>query len=358
MGYKKIIGILLVFALVLSGCNTKEQTVDTTDESASSVTADTTATSETTTAAPSETEAKSTYKFNPHLYSKTVGDAIPDDYYQALYNLIDALREGKDTFECPSQEAYDWATLDTTLNNLFPAACMKVTGVSNDGTIPYENGIGRIYYKIPADEFVIREAEYEAEIEEVLNTWLEDDDTDFEKCIKLYDYMESTFIYGEPDPASTGDGADYKAFVCKTGVCDHIASIYAYLLMQSGVDAMNIGIFEPGMCHAWTYVVIDGQGYHVDATWSLKKYIGTDDLYLAYFMMSDDLRISTGCLLNDITAPLLPRYWASFYEGMEFKATDKSYEFPNSGRFKELDEENKILYYYDMDNNLQQMSYS
>ena len=93
MGYKKIIGILLVFALVLSGCNTKEQTVDTTDESASPVTADTTATSETTTAAPSETEAKSTYKFNPHLYSKTVGDAIPDDYYQALYNLIDALRE-------------------------------------------------------------------------------------------------------------------------------------------------------------------------------------------------------------------------------------------------------------------------
>lgn len=358
MGYKKIIGILLVFALVLSGCNTKEQTVDTTDESASSVTADTTATSETTTAAPSETEAKSTYKFNPHLYSKTVGDAIPDDYYQALYNLIDALREGKDTFECPSQEAYDWATLDTTLNNLFPAACMKVTGVSNDGTIPYENGIGRIYYKMPADEFVIREAEYEAEIEEVLNTWLEDDDTDFEKCLKLYDYMESTFIYGNPDPSVTGDGADYCAFECKTGICEHIASIYAYLLMQSGVEAINIGIFEPDMCHAWTYVVIDGQGYHVDATWSLKKYIGTDDLYLAYFMMSDDLRISTGCLLNDITAPLLPRYWASFYEGMEFKATDKSYEFPNSGIFKELDEENKILYYYDLDNNLQQMSYA
>ena len=357
MGIKKLIGISLAFVLLATGCSTKGSETETTTELESVTAADTTETSEAETS-QTETKAESTYKFNPHLYSKTVGDAIPDDYYQALYNLIDALREGKDTFECPSQEAYDWAIKDTTLNNLFPAACMKVTGVSNDGTVPYENGIGRIYYNMPADEFVTREAEYEAEIEEVLNTWLEDDDTDFEKCLKLYDYMESTFIYGNPDPESTGDGADYKAFECKTGVCDHIASIYAYLLMQSGVDALNIGIFEPDMCHAWTYVVIDGKGYHVDATWSLKKYLCTEDLYLAYFMMSGDLRESTGCLLEDITAPLLPKYWANRYDDINFEATDKSYEFPESGIFKELDEENKILYYYDLNNNLQQMSYA
>lgn len=357
MGIKKLIGISLAFVLLATGCSTKGSETETTTELESITAADTTETSEAETS-QTETKAKSTYKFNPHLYSKTVGDAIPDEYYQALYNLIDALREGKDTFECSSQEIYDWVTKDTTLNNWFPAACMKVTGVSNDGTVPFENGIGRIYYQMPADEFVVREAQYEAEIEEVLNTWLEDDDDEFEKCLKLYDYMESTFTYGNPDPASTGDGADYKAFECKTGVCDHIASIYAYLLMQAGVDALNIGIFEPDMCHAWTYVVVNGQGYHVDATWSLKKYLSTDNLYLAYFMMSGDLRESTGCLLNDITAPLLPRYWASFYDGMDFEASDKSYEFPESGIFKELDEENKILYYYDMNNNLQQMSYA
>ena len=186
MGIKKLIGISLAFVLLATGCSTKGSETETTTELESIVAADTTETSEAETS-QTETKAESTYKFNPHLYSKTVGDAIPDDYYQALYNLIDALREGKDTFECPSQEAYDWAIKDTTLNNLFPAAWMKVTGVSNDGTVPYENGIGRIYYNMPADEFVTREAEYEAEIEEVLNTWLEDDDTDFDSEMVMTD---------------------------------------------------------------------------------------------------------------------------------------------------------------------------
>ena len=311
-----------------------------------------------------ETEAEpviepiASYEFNPHLYSTTIGDVIPDDYYESFYNLVDALRAGKNTFECSSQEAYNWATDDATLNNLFPAACMKITGISSDGTVPFENGTGRIYYKMPVEEFVAREAKYEEDIEEVLNTWLEYDDDDFEKCVKLYNYMESTYLYGEVDAASTGDGADYKAFDIQQGVCDHLASIYAYLLMQAGVEALNIGIFEPDMCHAWTYVVINGQGYHVDPTWSLKSSLRTDDLYLTYFMMSDDLRISTGCLLNDITAPLLPGFWENKYDKKFFRATDKSYEFPGLSVFKELDEDNKILYYYDFDGNLNEMSYA
>lgn len=353
---KRITGTILAFAVLLSGCNAKT-VVDETTEGTITVNEEITeTTAESVTEA--ETTAEGIYEFNPHLHSGIVGDAIPEDYYESLYNLIDALREGKDTFECSSEEAYKWATDSVTLNNLFPAACVKISGESNDGTVPFENGIGRIYYNMPVDEFVIRETEFEAEIEDILNTWLDYDDNDYEKCLKLYDYMESTYTYGEVDTSSTHDGASYKAIRLKTGICEHLASIYAYLLMQSGVDAINIGIYEPHMCHAWTYVVVNGQGYHVDPTWSLKSGLDSNNLYLAYFMMSDDLRESTGCLLNDITAPMLPRYWLNYYEDLDLKATDKSYEFPDSGIFKELDEENKILYYYDLDNNLQQMSYA
>ncbi|MCR4703435.1 MAG: transglutaminase domain-containing protein [Saccharofermentans sp.] len=356
MKSKKITGIVLVSAVLFSGCS-KADVIEQTSAEDIVINSGTTEITETTTAATteSETEPEKLYEFNPHLYSVKIGDKIPDENYQALYNLTDAVREGKDTFECASEEAYKWATDPVTLNNLLPAACMKITGESDDGTVPFENGVGRIYYNMPAEEFVIREAEYEADIEDVLNTWLDYDDTDFEKCIKLYDYMESTFVYGEIDGSSTGDGADYKAFRIRQGVCDHLASIYAYLLMQAGVDALNIGIFEPGMCHAWTYVVINGEGYHIDPTWSLKN--GTDDLYLYYFMMSDEKREDTGCLLNDITAPLLPRYWAKFYDDLDFKANDSSLEFPICSVLDFLDEENKILYYRNESGEVCEMRY-
>lgn len=358
MKNKRIIGLILAVAVVFSGCNTVTPAVDTTASSSEA--------SETTRIILTEAEpeapetdrpaAEKAYRFNPHLYSKKIGDIIPKENYEALYNLIDALREGRDTFECASEDAYKWATEDTTMNNLFPAACMKVTGKSNDGTTPFENGIGRVYLNMSAEEFIKRETQYESEIEEILNTTLEADDDDFEKAIKLYDYMESTFKYGEIVPSETHDGADYKAFQLKTGVCDNIASIYAYLLMQSGVDALNIGTFEQNVCHAWTYAIVNGKSYHIDATWALKD--GSEDLHFDYFMMSDKRREESGCPLNDITVPLLPRYWANNYDNLDFKTADNSFDVINYSTFKRLDEAKKILYYTDINGNEQQLSYA
>jgi transglutaminase-like putative cysteine protease len=354
---KKLIGLILTAAVLLSGCNTGKPADETAPSSSD--------TSETTKIVLTETEETADvsaevqkYKFNPYIKSKKLGDIIPEENYEALHNLIDALCEGKDTFACASEEAYKWATNDGTLNNFYPAACMKVSGEGNDGTKPFENGVGRVYLNMPSDEFIQREKQFEADIEEILNTWLEYDDNDFEKAIKLYDYMESTFTYGDISPAETHDGSDYKAFQLKKGVCEHMASIYAYLLMQVGVEAMNIGIFEPDMCHAWTYAIIDGKAYHIDATWALKNGFSTSDLCLDYFMMSDARREGTGCLLNDITVQILPNFWANKYEGLEFKATDTKYDVLSYCTFKGLDEVNKILYYTDAYGNPQELSYA
>jgi hypothetical protein len=356
---KKTALLILAGAILLTACNNAKPS----DVTTSSVTETTereriVLTESEELPATEEPVAENKYEFNPHLYSKKLGDIIPKEHYEALYNLIDALREGRDTFECASEEAYKWATDDGTLNNLFPAACMKVSGKSKDGSVPFENGTGRIYLNMPAEEFVIREKQYEAEIEEILNKWLEPDDNEFEKVLKLYDYMESTFTYGEVNPSETGDGADYKAFQLKTGVCDHISSIYAYLLMQAGVEALNIGTYEDNVCHAWTYVIVDGKSYHVDATWSLKSYLNIDYLRFDYFMMSADWRTESGCPLNDITVPLLPRFWANYYEGLDLKTADNKYDVLQFGKFERLDEANKILYYTDALGNSQQLSYA
>ena len=111
------------------------------------------------------------------------------------------------------------------------------------------------------------------------------------------------------------------------------------------MEALQVGCFAPGMDHAWTYVIIDGVGYHCDPTWSLK----TDtagDLILDYFMMTDKNRIDDGCPVDDLTAPLLPKYWAKF-SNVSFEAPQQNYNFSYSSIYSFLDEDGKMLYYYD-----------
>ena len=108
---------------------------------------------------------------------------------------------------------------------------------------------------------------------------------------------------------------------------------------------MNVGCFDPSISHSWTYIVLDGKGYHADPTWGLKQYTGVG-LNLYYFMMTDERRADSGCPVDDLNAQLLPEYWES-RSHIDFSATDDSLSFPIQSYLVELDEENKILYYND-----------
>ena len=353
MHREQYLSLVLAGMVLLSfgGCNKAEDSDAITDTTAGFIVSEGLDQTEMTQTETSETSAatteitESSIEFNPHVYVSKLSTVIPQDHWESFYNLCDALRAGEDTFECSSQEAYDWATDPVTLNELFPAACMRISGKSDDGSVPFENGVGRIYYQMPVEEYVARQAEFEAIIADVLNTYLEPDDNDFEKCLKLYDYMESTYFY-EEIPQYSGNGASYYTIMNRKGVCYELSSVYSYLLLQVGVDALNVGCYAPGMDHAWTYVVVDGVGYHVDATWSLKSYLYNDDLCLEYFMMTDDNRTASGCPVDDLTVPLLPGYWVKF-STVTFEAPEQKYHFSSVSRYRYLDEDEKILYYDD-----------
>jgi hypothetical protein len=140
-------------------------------------------------------------------------------------------------------------------------------------------------------------------------------------------------------------------------MCVDFASVYGYLLLQVGIDALGIGCFEPDMCHAWTYVVLNGQGYHVDTTWALTScYEGMDDVYLDYFLMSDEDRNQDGCLVRDLTMQALPQFFLC-KSVIKLKADDERYSFPDSSTFVSLDEDNKVLYYKDMYGEIYGMDY-
>lgn len=291
--------------------------------------------------APPTSKPEEPYAFKAHLYSPLLSKYYSKEWWDSLYHLCDALREGRDTFACASQEIYDWCMDEVTLAHMFPAACMAVTGKSNDGTVPFENGIGRIYYNIPPEEFAARQAEFETLIEDLLNSVLEPDDTEFEKSLKLYAYMAANFTYG--DITIDGEGFTYTALRNKQGICEHLSAVYTYLLLQVGVDALAIGCFD-GVDHAWTYMIVDGEGYHTDPTFALHG--PQEPLYLTYFLDTEEERIEQGMVMDDLTAAMIPGYWLSYTE-TSLPAASETYACLHWKEFVSLDEEQKMLYYDD-----------
>ncbi len=95
----------------------------------------------------------------------------------------------------------------------------------------------------------------------------------------------------------------------------------------------------------------------MDTTWALKSCYGDEEgVYLDYFMMSDEDRNQDGCLVNNLTMQALPQFFLSS-SNIKLTATDETYSFPDFSTFVSMDEENKILYYKDMDGEVHGMKY-
>ena len=336
---------MLAVSFLISGCNKgKTEATDKTDISG---VAGQTAASDIITSSQTETTASEPFEFNPHVYSGKIAERIPQDYWDAFYNLCDALRKGEDTFGCSSQEAYNWATDVSVLCDLFPPAGAKIEGKSTDGSPAYENGTGKIHYNMPVEDFLKRESDFEVLITDILNSTIEKDDTEYERALKLYLYVAKNYVYDYSliENLSNDENYVFACFKEKKGQCVNFASVYAYLLLQAGIDAVSYRIYEE-LCHAWTYAVIDGKGYHIDTTWALQA-DGIEGVYLDYFMMSDKERIADGCTLTDPNVTLLPECSVN-KTNVKFDAKDGQYCIRDYCRFVSLDEENKIVHYTDL----------
>ena len=331
MKNKRVLCLVLAVSFLISGCNKgKTEATDKTDISG---VAGQTAASDLTTSSQTETTASEPFEFNPHVYSGKIAERIPQDYWDAFYNLCDALRKGEDTFGCSSQEAYNWATDVSVLCDLFPPAGAKIEGKSTDGSPAYENGTGKIHYNMPVEDFLKRESDFEVLITDILNSTIEKDDTEYERALKLYLYVAKNYVYDYSliENLSNDENYVFACFKEKKGQCVNFASVYAYLLLQAGI---------------WTYAVIDGKGYHIDTTWALQA-DGVDGIYLDYFMMSDKERIADGCTLTDPNVTLLPECSVN-KTNVKFDAKDGQYCIRDYCRFVSLDEEKKIVHYTDL----------
>lgn len=288
------------------------------------------------------------FVFRPHVYSCFMEAGYSEEYREAIFHMIDALQEGADTFACPSEKIYKYCMDDAVQNQLYPVACMQITGKSNDGSKPYEDGVGHIYYTKSKEDFLERQTNFQREIESIMNAYIKTDDSDYEKCLAMYDYMVSHYSYDydrEIDAAE--DGSFCATLKYKKGVCVDFSAMYAYLLMECGVDAISVannGVDGAGY-HAWTYVKIDGKGYHIDPTWGLKRDPSDPSFRLDYFMMTDEDRAASGYPPEMLEIYLLRVFHADEYDKYKFTADDNRYRLPEGSYCTRYDTKKNILYY-------------
>jgi hypothetical protein len=296
------------------------------------------------------------YSFNPHAYSSKLYATYGEERWKAFYNLCDALRAGEDTFECPSADVYGWCMSNLIITNFFPVAGNNLYYINQYGEYTYSDGVGYINYAIPKEEFLQRERDFENTVNQILRENVRTDYTDFEKCLALYNYISKNYSYDYEQLAvlNTENAyywGSYDCLMTKKGVCEDISALYNFLLMECGVDALQYMGASTGTGHSWSYVTIDGVGYHIDPTWGLSDDGGTD---LAYFMMSTEERL-TGSMSDYNIRPYLNMLDVG--QGVDFSANDNRYAPIHQGYFAGLDRERKILI-YDINGERREFNYS
>ncbi|MBM6926610.1 S-layer homology domain-containing protein [Pseudoflavonifractor phocaeensis] len=126
--------------------------------------------------------------------------------------------------------------------------------------------------------------------DEILAQVVTDGMSDYDIAKVLHDYLVLNCAYDYdnyrqgtiPSESYTAEGALLKG----TAVCSGYANAYQLLMQRAGIPCEYVSGYATGS-HAWNVVEIDGQWYHVDATWDdpvpdREGYVRYD-----YFLKSD-----------------------------------------------------------------------
>lgn len=353
MAKKKVIAAVLALTVLASGCSNLKRAAETSGMGEAFETTVETSAVETTEETTTETtKAPEPYTFNRHVHTELLSVYVTENMWTSLYNYIDAIYAGEDTFKCTDEKAYEWCTDDTVAGVFLPPVCCKVSGAG------FKDGVAKIKYKMDKDKLKERISVFETEIVRMLNEAVRSDYSDFEKVFSLYAYMCKNFQYDYSpiDGNGVDDFSDYACLMSKKGICCEIASSYSYLLLQIGIESMPMGGNGTGGNHSWTYVKLGDNGFHLDATWALYGGFPNGILELQYFMMTEKERAV------DFAEKMEPDWlwpWTGKFDMKDYPATDEKFEELHEGGciFQSIDMENNTIKYSDPNGEIKTLSY-
>lgn len=144
-----------------------------------------------------------------------------------------------------------------------------------------------------------RNREVENKIKEIVNLIILPGMTDLQKEIAIHNYIVNNTKYDEENyekgTVPKESNTSYGVLIKGVGVCGGYASAMDKLLGAAGIESMIIsgeagenGKYE---AHAWNLVKLDGEYYHIDATWNDPVYtfngVRKDVIQFDYFNLTD-----------------------------------------------------------------------
>lgn len=123
----------------------------------------------------------------------------------------------------------------------------------------------------------------------IIDTIIEPEMTDYEKELAIHDYIVKNCEYGYVDESKEYAYRAYGCLVQKTAVCNGYAEAMTLLLSCTGVENRIITGTAGGELHAWNQVKLDGEWYHIDATWDDPVPDGGYYAGHMYFNVPDDI---------------------------------------------------------------------
>lgn len=359
---KRLLISLISIAVITSsiaGCAVNTTgTSAVTSASESSVSSETTTsattTTETTTEATTTTEARGHFEFKPIVIGPIFKDYMGEDMYKAYCNYVNAVRAGEDSFEVKDEETYDW------MIGQFPSHCYPLLGEYTESNYAgaVKKGRGTFQYKISKEEFAAKSADFEKLVTNILNENLRDDYSDFEKVLALYIYFSENYSYDydtyyEMNDHYVDNLSPYRFLTTGHGICSECGPAFSYLLLQAGVQADCIGgnTEYSGEGHSWSYVTINGNHYHVDATYAMQSGVN-----LSYLMMTDERREKDDGYKKSKNS--FARNKSGELKGDRYDADDDFFAPLKDGHLISWDHDKKLIYYTDADGNEKTFDYS
>lgn len=288
-----------------------------------------------------DTKQPGHYRFQPKVCSVYMEEVFGKTMVQAWFDLVDAVMAGKDTFPCPDAHTYDWV-MGQFRDKCFPPLTELIDYAYNRDR-PVKNGVGSFVYTVPREEAARRIADFASLVEGILNEALQDDYSDFEKALALYEYFAAHYTY-DYEALAVIDScplwlSSYRVLTGGTGICQEVSVAYAYLLMQAGVEATTMfgqRAYDHER-HQWAYVRINGRDYHIDPTYVL------NDPTLRYFMMDDAQREAADEYMREYYT--ITSNYSQDHPHPEYAAFDRTYSPLWDGQLVKLDHASKTLYY-------------
>lgn len=187
--------------------------------------------------------------------------------------------------------------IDNSIDDIFTITINKITRENPDIMYlkggKYLNGYFSPEYSKPREDIQLHKKQIEYKRDEIISNIIKPNMSEYEKIKTIHDYIINNSNYDKrylkdeeiPDESYS----IYGVLINGIGVCEGYAKTMKYLLDAIGIESIVIRGESKGVGHTWNIVNIEGDCYHIDATWNDPiADNGKEILIYDYFNLTDE----------------------------------------------------------------------